>query len=58
VRNPEGNRTLGRPRHRWEGNNKMDVREIEWDIMDSIYLADGRDQWMALVNTVINLRVP
>jgi hypothetical protein len=39
-------------------NIKMDLREIGWDGMDGIYLAQERDQWSALVNTVINLRVP
>jgi hypothetical protein len=47
-----------RPRRRWVDNIKMDLREIGWDGMDSIDLAQDRDQWMALVNTVINLRVP
>jgi hypothetical protein len=39
-------------------NIKMDLREIEWDDMDWIDLAQDRDQWRALVNTVMNLRVP
>jgi hypothetical protein len=55
---PEGNTPLGRPRCRWMGNIKMDIREIGCDGMDCIDLAQGRDQWRALVNTVINLRVP
>jgi hypothetical protein len=55
---PEGKRPLGRPRRRWVGNIKMDVRVIEWDGMDWIDLAQNRDQWRALVNTVMNLRVP
>jgi hypothetical protein len=54
----EGNRPLGRPRRRWKGDIKMDWREIEWDDMDSIVLAQDRDQWRALVSTVMNLRVP
>jgi hypothetical protein len=58
VGNPEGKRPLGRPRRRWEDNIKMDLREIEWGVMDWIDLAQDRDQWNALVNTVVNLRVP
>jgi hypothetical protein len=54
---PEGKRLLGRPRHRWVDNIKMDLREIGWDGMDWIYLAQDKDQWRALVNTVMNLRV-
>jgi hypothetical protein len=55
---PEGKRPLGRPRHRWVDNIKMNLREIGWDSMDWTDLAQDRDQWMALVNAVINLRVP
>jgi hypothetical protein len=58
VGKPEGKRPLGRPRRRWVDSIKMDLREIEWDCMDWIYLAQDRDQWRALVNTEINLRVP
>jgi hypothetical protein len=47
-----------RPRCRWMDNIKMDVRKIGWDGMDWIKLAQDRDQWRALVNTVMNLRVP
>jgi hypothetical protein len=54
----EGRRLLGRPRHRWEDNIKMDVREIGWGGMDWIYLAQDRDRWRALVNMVLNLQVP
>jgi hypothetical protein len=58
VRKPEGKRPLGRPRRRWEDNIKMDLREIGWDGMDWIDLAQERNQWRTLVNTVMNLRVP
>jgi hypothetical protein len=51
-------RPLGRPRRRWVDNIKMDLREIGWDGMDWIYLAQDRDQWRALVNAIMNLRVP
>jgi hypothetical protein len=56
VGNPEGKRPLGRPRRRWVDNVKMD-REIGWEGMDWLDLAQDRDQWRALVDTVINLRV-
>jgi hypothetical protein len=58
VGRPEGNIPLGRLRRRWVGNIKMDLREIGWDGMDWIDLAQDRDQWRVLVNTVMNLRVP
>jgi hypothetical protein len=58
VGNPEGKRPLGRPRRRWVDNIKMELREIEWDGRDWIDLAENRDQCRALVNTVMNFRVP
>jgi hypothetical protein len=58
VGKPEGKRSLGRPRRRWVDNIKIDLREIGWNGMDWIDLAQDRDQWRALVNTVMNLQVP
>jgi hypothetical protein len=58
VGNPEGKRLLGRPRRRWVDNIKIYLREIGWDGMDWIDLAQDKDQWRALVNAVKNLRVP
>jgi hypothetical protein len=58
VGKPEEKRPLGRPRHRWVDNIKMDLREIGWDFMDWINMAQDRDQCRALVNTVMNRRVP
>jgi hypothetical protein len=58
VGKPEGKRPLGRPRRRREDNIRMDLREIEWGGMDWIDLAQDRDQWRALVNTIMNLQVP
>jgi hypothetical protein len=55
---PEGMRPLERPRCRWVDSIKMDLREIGWYGMDWIDLAQDRDQWRALVNTEMNLRVP
>jgi hypothetical protein len=57
VGNPEGKRPLGRPRHRWVDNFKIDLREIGWDGGDWIDLAQDRDLWRALVKAVMNLRV-
>jgi hypothetical protein len=54
VGKPEGKRSLGRPRRKWVDNIKMDLREIRWDGVDWMDM----DQWRALVNTVLNLRVP
>jgi hypothetical protein len=54
---PEGKRPLRRPRSRWVDNIKMDLREIGWDDMHWIDLAQDREKWRALVKTVINLRV-
>jgi hypothetical protein len=55
---PEGKRPLGRPRHRWEDNIEMDLREIGWGGMGWIHLAQYRYQWRAHVNMVMNLQVP
>jgi hypothetical protein len=52
-----GKRSLGRPRRRWVDDIKIDLREIEFDGMEWIKLAEDRDQWRALVKTVMNLRV-
>jgi hypothetical protein len=58
VGKPEGRTPCGRPRRRWENNIKMDVREVEWGDINWIDLAQDTDRWRALVNAVINLRVP
>jgi hypothetical protein len=58
VGKQEGKRTLGIPRRRWVDNIKMDHREIGWDGMNWIDLTQDRDQWRALVNKVMNPRVP
>jgi hypothetical protein len=58
IGNSERKRPLGRLRSRWEDNIKMDLREMGWGGMDWIDLAHDRDQWRALVNTVVNLWVP
>jgi hypothetical protein len=58
VGGPEGRRPLGRPRRRWEDNIKMNLKEIGFGDVDWIDLAQDRDRWRALVNTVMNLWVP
>jgi hypothetical protein len=58
VGKPEGKTPLGRPRRMWVDNIKMDLKEMVWYGVDWIDLAQDRDQWMALVYTVMNLRVP
>jgi hypothetical protein len=52
---PEEKRPLGRPRHRWEDRIRMDLREIGWGSVEWIQLAQDRDRWQALVNTVTKL---
>jgi hypothetical protein len=58
VGKPEGKKPLGSLRHRWADNIKMYLREIGWDGVDWIDLAQDRDQWRALLNAVMNLQVP
>jgi len=58
VGKPEGKRPLGRPRRRWKDNNMLDLQEVGCGSMDYIELAQDRDSWPALVNEVMNLRVP
>jgi hypothetical protein len=58
VGNPEGKRQLGKPRRRWEDNIKIDIQEVGCGDMDWIELAKYNESWQALVNAVMNLRVP
>jgi hypothetical protein len=58
VGKPEGKESLKRPRRRWENNVKMKFGETGWGDMDRIHLAQDRDQWRDIVNTVIDVRVP
>jgi hypothetical protein len=58
VGKPEGKRPLGRPRHRWVDNIRMDLVEVGGGDVDWIGLVQDRDRWRALVNSVLNLRVP
>jgi len=58
VGKPEGKRPLQRPRRRWEDNIKIDLQEVGWEGRDCIDLAQDRDTWRALVNAVMNVRVP
>jgi hypothetical protein len=58
VGKPEGNRPLGRPKRRWVDNIMMHLGELGWGDVDLIGLAQDRNRWRALVNSVLNLRVP
>jgi transcription termination factor 2 len=58
VGKSEGNRPLGRPRRRWVDNIRMDPGEVGWGDVDWIGLAQDRNRWRALVNSVLNLHVP
>jgi hypothetical protein len=58
VQKPVGKRPLGRPRWRWVDNIEMDLGEVGWGGVDWIGLAQDRDKWRALVDSLINLRVP
>jgi hypothetical protein len=57
IGKPEGKRPLRRPKRRWEDGIRMDVRDIDWGSVDWMQLAQDRDRWRAIVNTVMNLRV-
>jgi hypothetical protein len=57
VGRPAGTRPLGRPRRRWEDNTKIDLQDVGWS-MDWIELTQDRDRWRALVDAVMNIRVP
>jgi hypothetical protein len=58
VGKPEGKRPLVRPGRRWVNNIMMDLGEIKWDGVNWIDMAQDRDHWRVIVNTVLNLRVP
>jgi hypothetical protein len=58
VGEPEGRKPLGRPRRRWVDNIRMDLGEAGWGDVECIGLAQDSDKWRALVNAVMNLRVP
>jgi hypothetical protein len=58
VGKPEGKRPVGRPRHRWEDNFTIDLQDVGCGSMDWFELAQGRYRWRALVNAVMNFRVP
>jgi hypothetical protein len=58
VGKPVGKRLLGRPRHRWVDNIRMDLGEVGWGDVGWIGVAQDRNGWRALVNSVLNLRVP
>jgi hypothetical protein len=58
VGKPVGKKPLGRPRRRWVGNIRMDLREVGWGDVDWIGLPQDRNRWRVVVNSVFNLRVP
>jgi hypothetical protein len=57
ISKPEGKRPLVRPRRRWK-DTVIDLREPGWEVVNWMHLSEDRDQWRAVVNTVMNLRVP
>jgi hypothetical protein len=57
VGKPDGKRTLGKPRRRWENNIRMNLMETRWEGVDWMHLGQDREQWRAVLNTVMNLLV-
>jgi hypothetical protein len=57
-KNLKGRDHFGEPKRRWENNVRMFLRELEWELVDWMHMAQDRNQWRAVVNTVMNLRVP
>jgi hypothetical protein len=57
VGKPEGRNPHGRPRHRWEYNIRKDLKEVRWEVENWVHLDQDRNQWRALLNMVMNLRV-
>jgi hypothetical protein len=58
IGKPVGKRSLARPRHRLKSNVRINLRAVAWEVLGWIHLAHDRDQWSAVANTVMNLRVP
>jgi hypothetical protein len=58
MRKPEEKRPLGIPSRRWDNNIKMNFQEVGYGVMDWIWMAQDKDRWRALLNEVMNLRVP
>jgi hypothetical protein len=58
VGKPEGRKPIGRPRRWWAGNIRMDLVEVGWGDVDWVGMAQDRDKWRALLNWLLNLRVP
>jgi hypothetical protein len=56
VGKSEGKRPLGRAGRRWEDNMRLDLREVRWEDVDWMHLTQDRNQWRAVVNTIMNLR--
>jgi hypothetical protein len=57
VENPEGKRPFGRHKRRWNVNVKIDLKEIAWNPVGRIHVAQDRDRWLTLVNTAMNIRI-
>jgi hypothetical protein len=58
LENLEGKKPLRRPGHKWKDNIRMDVTEIEWNVVDCIHVVQDKDQWRAVVNTAMKLWFP